>query len=153
MWDYFPQMKTTAKTRMVTAEVWLGVLTLHQKTKTKLESLLHFYVIKEESYEFLFSDKRKLHFKWRQTLSKKKRTSLIRNVSFCQRKCGVKNLQPAHFCFLRILMGLNFLFQIEERDLKSPNHTLQLPIICQSIFPSVFFHCIWLVCFYLDNQE
>lgn len=83
---------------------------------------------------------------------KKRRICLIKNASFCQRKC-VETFQPAHFCFLHILVGFKFLFQIKERDLKYPNHTFQLPIICQSIFPSVFFYCSWFVCFYLDNQE
>lgn len=123
--------------RTVPAEACLGFLTLHPK-----KSLLRFYAVEEESYGFLFSDKRKLHFKWRRTLSKKNRICLIKNVSFCQRKRGGENFQPAHFCFLYILMGLNFLFQIEERDRKSLNHTFQLPITCQSIFPSVLgFFC------------
>lgn len=137
--------------RMVPAEACLGFSTLHQK-----KSLLHFYAVEEESYDFLFSDKRKLHFKWRRTLSKKNRICLIKNVSFCQRKRGVENFQPALFCFLYILMGLNFLFQIEERDQKSLNHTFQLPIMCQSIFPSggfFFFFLLLLACMVLLRQS
>lgn len=132
---------------MATEDAWPTLSTLHEKKK--LASLLHFYAIKVTN--FCFQTKRSYilnegkHFK--------KKTCLIRNASFCQRKCGVENSQPAHFCFLYILMGLNFLFQIEERDLKSPNHIFQHPIICQSIFPSVFFHCKQLVCFYLGYQD
>lgn len=131
---------------------WHFIETKPNQSKTKLEYLLHFYAIKKKNYAYVFSDKRKLHLKWRDTFQEKKKIiCLIKNASFCQRKCGVEIFQPAHFCFLYILLGLNFLFQIEEGELKSSNHTFQLPIICQLIFP--LFYCSWLACFYLVDQE
>jgi len=145
-------MTTRDKTRTVTAEAWLSVLTLHQKTKTKLESLLHFYAIKEKSYEFLFSDKRKLHFKSRQTLSRKKINLFNQKCIFLSKKMWSRKFSANALQFPVHSHGIKLLISNRRKRPKIPKSYISTSYHVSVNFSSSFL-LLHLACVFLLRQS
>lgn len=92
------------------------------QSKTKLEYLLHFYAIKKMSYPYVFSDKRKLHLKWRETLSKrkkkKKKNLFNQKCIFLSKKIWSRNFSASSFLFPVYSPGIKLLIPNRRKRAK-----------------------------------
>lgn len=123
------------------------------KTKTILESLLHFYAIKEESYEVLFSDKRKLHFKWRQTLSKKKKKNLFnQKCIFLSKKMWSRKFSASSLLLPTHSHGIKLLISNRRKRPKIPKSYISTSYHMSVNF-SFSFLLLHLACMFLLRQS